>query len=317
MRVHFSFIEGQEQLWKFKGWKCSAERLLVNDCIVINECVPKKSVLCFYRLSNPELSVLPRFYGKAKETHVVGAPFTCNAGHQGIYLWMQPTFSRFDGFLIVYVLVQALDAETTALLYRKMGMGNPEWDRVYPFDPAFRGTVFSNPMFFAYLERDDSVRPLYAEVTFLPQRTEFSEEVHRRLVLEALTKHPDVVCIKAHGSGTRENDEKEAKLYSELNLPVVALKHRFNHTRMATIVEDFYLAVRLAEGVIPGSCTERSILPQLVLTDRETLLPDRFKFLSFATGFLGSYSVVVWEVDKNQLLENVRAGLITIEELLS
>ncbi len=314
MRVHFEFFREQNQLWKFKGWNCGAERLYVVDSITLMQAEPERNVMRLYRTLNPEVFVLPKFYGRARETYVTTAPFTCNAGHLAVYQWKR-CFSKFDGLLIAFAIYRSFSTETMARLYKRLGMGNPEWDRVYPFDPAFKGTVFSEALLFAYLERDDAMRPVYTNALFLPQKTEFSEEVHRRLVMDALEKYPDVVCIKAHGSGTRENDEKEAKLYSGLDLPVVALKHRFNHTRMATIVEDFYLAVRLAEGVLPGSRTQTSILPQLVLEDRAVNVSDRFKFLAFAAGFLGSYSVVVWEVDRSRLLEDVRQGHITLQEL--
>jgi 3-oxoacyl-(acyl-carrier-protein) synthase len=130
-------------------------------------------------------------------------------------------------------------------------------------------------------------------------------ELVREVVLQSLTSagvaFRDVVAIKAHGTGTRDNDLSEgrglAKVFGKHLPPVISLKGAIGHTLGAAgAVETALWLSCLEEGTIPRSFGFTEVDPEIGFAPSQVNLPVKrgaylFTFFGFG-GTCTSYLII-------------------------
>ena len=126
-------------------------------------------------------------------------------------------------------------------------------------------------------------------------------EVVQKTLTSAKISSDDVVAIKAHGTGTRDNDLSEGrgliKLFGEKLPPVVSLKGAIGHTLGAAgAVETAVWLSCCEEGFIPLSFGFKQIDPELGFAPSQTNVPARdgaylFTYFGFG-GTCTSYLII-------------------------
>jgi 3-oxoacyl-(acyl-carrier-protein) synthase len=126
-------------------------------------------------------------------------------------------------------------------------------------------------------------------------------EVVQQTLTSARVSASDVVAIKAHGTGTRDNDLSEGrglvKLFGEKLPPVVSLKGAIGHTLGAAgAVETAVWLSCCEEGLIPRSFGFEEIDPEIGFAPSQNNLPVRdgaylFTYFGFG-GTCTSYLIV-------------------------
>jgi 3-oxoacyl-(acyl-carrier-protein) synthase len=137
---------------------------------------------------------------------------------------------------------------------RRMGMQIGEAASCVILEEGESAAAGKSPFWFAgsHLYNDNS------SLTSAGTDGEMVRGVISRTLLKALTASGEIVAVKAHGTGTRDNDLSEgrglAKAFGEHLPPVVSLKGVIGHTLGAagTVETALWLSC-LEEGVIPRS----------------------------------------------------------------
>lgn len=124
-----------------------------------------------------------------------------------------------------------------------------------------------------------------------------------RLACERAGCRPEeIVCIHAHGTGTRANDMVEARAIRTVlraharNVPIVSVKGAIGHLLGAAgAVELALAALTCQQGISPGNVTLEEPDPELgeLCLPRETFRPGCGPVLKTALGFGGHVAAVV------------------------
>jgi len=242
-----------------------------------------------YAILNQNLLVFPKlFKGRCFNLNV---NWTCDCIQKGIHLWRMTQFKNF-----VFLGYNKVSEQMNAY-YKKVGILG-EYEKVYPFDKEKHGTNFAEAVIMLEISKNEKEFVLLDSVSFnIPSAANFDGEFFEEIMKPMIDKwQPDF--IKSHGTGTQQNDESEARVYSKYDIPVIALKWKFNHLGKCTFIEDLYLYERfMNREKVEGYKNENVILDNLVKEDF-SFDKDTVRILSFSAGFGGSYTILVYELNR-------------------
>lgn len=261
----------------------------------------------------------PTAYRRAGSAGDITHPLAQGLGVEGPVFSIHTACSSSANALIVardillrgeveHVLVVGAEGLSTVSLGGFMAMMLLDPDGCRPFDAGRRGLQLGEAYAAVLLDRNTSSGPLLAgganlcDIHHVTSASPDGSAMHRAMT-DALDQAgiapADIGAIKAHGTGSQDNDMAEAaalhSLFGNSLPPVSTLKRQLGHTLGACgVVELVAWLACLQSGFLPAARGFRQVDPALNITPltQEQAAPAGYSLLNYF-GFGGNYASLV------------------------